>query len=137
MNAFLKTWRKHLTRKEIIVFLQKKTVCDEDGNPVMIQFTILGILGFHFRIHSFLRGDGDNYHTHPRGFISFCIRGSYCENLYPSGKRIVRVGTFTIKKPSDAHNVTPIKLPCITLVVTTPIVRQWIKFTKPQEGELK
>lgn len=133
MNTFLRAWWKHFTWREVIVLFQEKTVRDENGNPVMIQFTLLGILGFHIRVHSFIRGDGVNYHTHPRGFISLCIRGSYWENLYPSGKRIVRVGTFTIKKPSDAHNVTPIKIPCLTLAVTTPVIKEWNKFKKPPE----
>jgi hypothetical protein len=128
MIAFIRAWWKHLTWKEVIVLLRKKTVCDEGGNPVMTQFTILGVLGFHLRIHWFSRGDGDSYHTHPRGFVSLCIRGSYHERLYPVGERIVRMGTITMRKPKDAHNVTPIKLPCVTLVVATPVLRQWSKF---------
>ena len=128
MIQFLLAWWKHFTWREVIVLLQKKTVRNEDGNPVMTQFTIVGILGFHLRIHSFIRGDGDSYHSHPRGFVSICLLGSYCEKLYPSGERLVRPGTITVKKPEDAHNVTPIKLPCITIAMTTPVLRKWTKF---------
>lgn len=128
MIMFLVAWWKYFNWRETLILLQKKVVRDESGNPVMTQFTILGILGFHFRIHTFYKDDGDNYHTHPRGFVSLCIRGSYHERLYPFGERIVRLGTITMKRPSDAHNVTPIKFPFITLVLTTPVVRQWKKF---------
>lgn len=93
----------------------------------MSQRTVIGLFGFHLRIHRFFRGDGDLYHTHPRGFVSLCIAGSYRERLCPSAERIVRPGTITLRKAADAHNVTPIEFPCTTIAVTTPVINKWRK----------
>jgi len=93
----------------------------------MSQFTILGIMGFSLRIHSFYEGE-EEYHSHPRHFVSVGLVGSYREKLMSGFERIIKPGTFTFRKATDTHNVTPIKLPCITLALTTPVIRQWEKF---------
>ena len=96
--------------------------------PIMSQLTLIGIHGFHLRIHEFFRGDGDTFHDHPRHFVSVCVSGEYLEKLIDYPSRQVRVGTITLRRATDAHNVTPVKFPCVTIAVTSPIVRQWRSF---------
>lgn len=96
--------------------------------PIMSQLTLIGILDFHLRIHRFYQGDGDSFHDHPRHFVSICIAGEYRERLINQSPRIVKVGTITLRKATDAHNVTPTKFPCTTIALTSPVVRQWGKF---------
>jgi hypothetical protein len=108
----------------------KKVVKGADG-PIMTQFTIIALFGFHIRLHFFHRGDGNLFHSHPRAFISVGLRGAYRERLcLPQGAtlvRIVRPGTITVRHATDVHNVEPLRFPCVTLAVTTPVLRQWEK----------
>src|SRR5687768_1946746 len=105
---FIKSWFKYLTWSEVLVICRHKTVWGPEG-PIMSQFTIVGILGFNLRLHFFYRDDGDFYHNHPRGFISLCLCGAYCEKLWPVGERIVKAGVVTVRRASQAHNVEPIQ----------------------------
>lgn len=132
---FLAEWLRRLTWAEALIVWQRKTVVGPHG-PIMTQLTILGLLGWHLRLHLFHRGDEEGYHTHPRGFISVCLFGAYREHLLPNTWRIVRPGTVTVRGPADAHNVEPIGLPCVTLAVTTPVIADWRKFRPKDEGEL-
>lgn len=95
--------------------------------PLMSQFTFIGILGFHFRLHRFYAGE-NKFHSHPRHFVSFCIAGKYKETMLNGKVREVKPGTLTIRKATDAHRVTPLCLPCWTIVVTSPVVNQWKTF---------
>lgn len=95
----------------------------------MTQLTLICFLGFHVRVHLFHRGDGEIFHDHPRHFVSLGIYGEYFERLSTGEERFVRFGVITVRRATDRHNVTPTKLPCMTLVFTTPVVRQWCKET--------
>lgn len=96
--------------------------------PIMTQLTLIAFLGFHLRFHFFHRGDGNFFHSHPRAFISLCLWGGYRERLCPAKKdRIVKPGTITVRKATDIHNVEPLRQPCITLAITTPVLRRWEK----------
>ena len=108
-------------------FWLRNDVAGEDG-LIMTQFTIIAILGFHLRLHFFYRGDGEDFHSHTRAFISLCLIGGYRERFCPAQKeRIVRRGTITVRNASDLHNVEPLDQPCVTIAVTTPNIRQWEK----------
>ena len=131
MRDFTASLKAFWMRQDFLRICRTNVVKGPDG-PIMSQLTLFGIFGFHLRIHRFYRGDGELFHTHPRGFVSVCLVGSYHERLCPDGERLVKAGTVTIRKASDAHNVTPVKFPCVTLAITTPVINKWRKLT---EGE--
>lgn len=107
--------------------LSRKTITGPHG-PIMTQFTLVAVFGFHLRIHVFHRGDGELYHSHPRHFVSLGLCGEYVERFcFSSQERWVHFGVLTFRKATDRHNVTPVKFPCMTLALTTPVVRQWDK----------
>lgn len=122
MNAAKEWW----LRQDMLRIWRSNIVMGPEG-PIMSQLTVIGLFGVHLRVHQFFRGDGEAYHTHPRGFVSVCLMGSYLERLCPSGERLVRPGTLTLRRARDAHNVTPVQLPCVTLAITTPVISRWRK----------
>jgi len=124
--CFLDAWRRNFDYREILQVFRTKTVADSEG-PIMTQFTLICVLGFHLRLHFLHRGDGELFHSHPRHFVSLGILGEYHEQLSTNEERRVRFGTITFRKATDRHNVTPVTLPCVTLALTTPVVRQWSK----------
>jgi hypothetical protein len=135
MLSFLRAWVTHLKWREVFQLISLKTVRDPDG-PIMTQFTLVAVLGFHLRIHIFHRADGELFHSHPRHFVSLGLCGEYVERLCLSDKeRRVRFGTLTFRKATDKHNVTPVEFPCVTLVITSPVVREWDKGECVHEGE--
>jgi hypothetical protein len=134
-NAFQKSaefalaWYKHFDpEKELFIFNKRKVVSGPNG-PIMTQHTLLGLIGWHVRIHHFHLPDEEGFHDHPRHFASICLRGSYAESFSATEEvRIVKPGDLTIRKAETAHNVQPVELPCSTLAVTTPVIRKWNKF---------
>ena len=127
MFGFFRAWVMHLKWREVFQLFRANTVRDSDG-PIMTQFTIVAVLGFHLRIHIFHRGDGKLFHSHPRHFVSFGLCGEYHERLCSSDKeRRVLFGTLTFRKATDKHNVTPVKFPCVTLAITSLVIRKWDK----------
>lgn len=109
-----------------------RNVVERPGEgPIMVQLTLVALLGFHLRIHIFYRGDQGVFHNHPRSFISLCLWKGYREKLLGKKKeRIVRPWTITVRNAKDMHNVEPLGYPCITLALTTPVVGQWEKTRK-------
>lgn len=125
--AFLRAWAAHWQWGELLVIWSRKVVKGPEG-PIMTQLTLLGVAGWHLRLHLFHRGDGELYHSHPRGFISVCLRGAYREKLCEvPGDRLVQPGTITVRRATDRHNVEPVSFPCVTLAITTPVIRKWEK----------
>lgn len=46
------------------------------SKPIMLQLTVVGVLGCHLRLHRFYDGDEEHvFHTHPRHFVSLCVAG--------------------------------------------------------------
>jgi hypothetical protein len=119
-----------LETRKFFAFFETNVVGKSD--PIMSQFTLIGLLDFHLRVHQFFKGDGDNFHSHPRHFISVCIWGGYDERLPDRPDRQVRPGTITVRRATDIHNVEPVAFPCLTIALTSPVVRQWEKFTFPK-----
>lgn len=126
MLKFLRAWFTHLKCREVFQLFCVNRVHGLEG-PIMTQVNLIGLLGFAVRIHIFFRGDGDEFHSHPRGFVSVGLFGSYKERLYPDGERIVRPGVITVRRADEAHNVTPLKFPCVTLALVAPVTRKWEK----------
>lgn len=126
MLKFLRAWFTYLKWPEVIQLFRINRVRGPEG-PIMTQVNVLGLLGFALRIHFFFRGDGDEFHSHPRGFVSVGLLGSYKERLYPDGERIVRPGVITVRRADEAHNVTSLKFPCVTLALVAPVTRKWEK----------
>jgi hypothetical protein len=117
-----------LTWREILVLGQRKVVKGPEGS-IMTQLTLIGMLGFHLRLHFFHRGDGEMFHSHPRSFLSVCVSSAYRELVRGvPGQRVVTRGTITVRRATDVHNVEPFAFPCVTIAVTTPVIRQWEKF---------
>ncbi len=102
--------------------------------PIMSQLTLIAVLGFHFRLHFFHQGDKEGFHTHPRAFVSVCVRGAYRERLWTHGERLVKFGTVTVRRASTAHNVEPLRLPCVTVAFTSPVINRWRKFKEEELG---
>ena len=121
-----------IQKVEIFRIGELNSVLNSWQQVIMSQFTIVGLFGFHFRIHQFYLGDGDWFHTHPRAFVSVCIKGSYHEQWIDSQgqkrDRIVNPGMITLRSSKTAHNVKPIIMPCRTIAVTTPVINKWKKF---------
>jgi hypothetical protein len=126
LTGFLLAWKEHFQAKEILQIFSVKRVTGPEGR-IMTQCTIICIVGFHLRLHFFHQGDGELFHCHPRHFVSIGICGEYLERLSTGEQRRVQFGTFTFRRATDKHNVTPTVLPCVTLALTTPVVRQWNK----------
>lgn len=121
-----------LGKFEVLRFSELNSVANSEFQTIMSQFTVLGLFGFHLRIHRFYLGDDDWFHTHPRAFASLCIQGSYQEQILDScgckHDRIVSPGTVTFRCARTAHNVQPLRLPCRTIAITTPVINKWRKF---------
>lgn len=128
-TEFALAWYKHFDPdKELFIFNKRKVVSGPNG-PIMTQHTLLGLIGWHVRIHHFHLPDEEGFHDHPRHFASICLRGIYAESFPTTEEiRIVKPGDLTIRKAETAHNVQPVELPCSTLAITTPVIRQWHKF---------
>jgi adenylate kinase len=98
------------------------------GVHVMTQLTLVELWGWTLRIHIFYAEDTESFHSHPRGFVSLCIMGSYTEYLYACAQaRSVRIGTITIRKANDIHRVVPRVFPCVTVALVTPVLRKWTR----------
>ena len=123
---FINEWRRRLTRREWLVIARKNDVAGADG-VLMTQWTLIGILGWNVRVHVFHRGDSEGFHSHPRGFVSVGLLGAYVEELRNGEVRLVSRGVVTVRGPSDEHRVTPIRFPCVTLAITTPVIANWQK----------
>lgn len=125
MLAFLSAWSCHLKWRHVFSCLNVNIVHNDDVQEIMAQWTILQILGLSLRVHIFYRDDPEHFHSHPRGFASIGICGAYLEEMTNGRVRWVTPGTLTIRRARDAHRVSPVVLPCITVAITTPVIRQW------------
>ena len=106
--------------------LSKNVVKNASGTHVMTQITLIEINGWALRLHKFYAEDNESFHSHPRGFISLCISGSYTEYIYGNPKeRNVSCGSFTFRRATAIHRVVPTSFPCTTIAFVTPIVRRW------------
>ena len=108
-----------------------KLVVNEIGQSIMSYFVVFEVFGYQLRIHRFFSGDGDWYHSHPRSFVSICRSGSYKEKYLKNSKIIekkIKAGSVNFRNAKTAHNVTPIKFPCVTVAIVTPVIRELEKF---------
>lgn len=126
MMKFLRDWMHHLKASEVLQIARWKTIRDREGKAVMSQLTLVCLLGWHLRVHIFWSGDGDDYHSHPRAFVSVGLLGGYTERLSTGEIRFVSPGKLTVRKPSDVHNVQP-QGRCVTLALTSPVIASWSK----------
>lgn len=126
--------------KDKLVICKRNTVTNNEGEILMSQFTIVGFLGYHIRLHWFSKADTGWYHNHPRTFYTLCLCGSYCEQIWTKGERLVKLGTFSVITPERAHSVIPLQKPCITLVFATPVVckfRRWQNVNKKENHNVQ
>lgn len=98
---------------------------------------------FNVFLHKFLRDDDDRaMHDHPWMFVSFMILGSYVEarpdpnynqTHHPNAEfhTLRKAPSVARRKATDRHRVTLLKnvdgepIPCWTIVITGPKVREW------------
>ncbi len=125
MISFARAWVRHFSWRRDLLRLWVRNDVRVNGVLVMSQLTVIRVFGWDVRLHYFHADDQSGLHSHPRGFVSLCLRGSYCETMEDASRRFVWPGILTCRPASHAHRVTPVVLPCITLAVTTPVVQHW------------
>jgi hypothetical protein len=84
---------------------------------------------FNVYLHQFLRSDEDRaLHDHMYINLSYILEGSYVEHTIAQGgvrrRRRWMAGDFRLRLPSTAHCIE-IDVPCWTLFITGPRVREW------------
>jgi hypothetical protein len=81
---------------------------------------------FNVYLHKFVRDDDDRaLHDHPWPSVSMVIRGRYVEQT-SAGRRQYRAGSLILRRATHTHRVElPGGVPCWTLFVTGPRVREW------------
>lgn len=86
-------------------------------------------------VHKFVRSDDDRaMHDHPWGFVSLVLRGAYLEQR-PGGTRLRQRGSVAYRPATTRHIVHLInELPCWTLVVGGPKVRDWGFWCETEAG---
>ena len=78
------------------------------------------------RLHHILRSDHDrHFHDHPMSFASLTLKGGYIE--YRPGMSASRFepGSVVVRRGEDLHRLELLEKDAWTLVVTTPIYRDW------------
>ena len=100
---------------------------------------------FNVYLHNFLRSDDDRaLHDHPWHWASLLLLGGYIEHTIHAGgihrKSLRFAGSIKLAGPRTAHRVevqerlsTQQPLPCWTLFITGPRVRNW-GFHCPAQG---
>lgn len=83
-------------------------------------------------LHKFMRSDDDRaLHDHPWWFVSLMLRGQYNEiRERGSAGKVRRAPDIAYRRATDQHRVTLEErngkpVPCWTLVLTGPKVRDW------------
>lgn len=113
-------------------------------NPYMLRWFLIPRNGWlNIYLHKFMRDDDDRaMHDHPWWFVSVMLRGCYREDRYVElrgngfvspyiDSSVRRWLSIAIRRATDRHRVTLRKdtsgrpVPCWTLVVTGPRVREW------------
>jgi hypothetical protein len=101
---------------------------------------------FNVYVHKFLRDDDDRaLHDHPWWFVSIILRGGYIEHTESVERRMVlrcRSSIFDVRSPwwrrsvgyrpatwthrvALPHSPNGGRVPCWTLIITGPKVREW------------
>jgi hypothetical protein len=81
-------------------------------------------------LHRFVASDDPTCHDHPWWFASLLLRGSYHE-IQPGRVTTRRRGSIAVRPAQHRHSVRLWRaadgreIPCLTLVVTGPHVREW------------
>jgi hypothetical protein len=144
---FLTPWRRWQTRMR----------ARAEANPSRINRLLARLAGLlpNLYLHQFLRDDDDRaLHDHPSWAVSFMLRGSYVEHTIAAGgihrRRVISAGSLRFLPTRHTHRIellrgdtwlrrtpnavpTPTPLPCWTLFLFGPMVRQW-GFHCPQRG---
>lgn len=87
-------------------------------------------------LHHFVGDDpGRDFHDHPWGSLSICLKGRMIESYDPDWgapasvleyrTRIIRPGSIIYRKPSFLHRIDQILSGTWTLFITGPKVREW------------
>lgn len=69
-------------------------------------------------------------HDHPWGFLSIIVAGAYDE-ITPTGRVRRRRGSVAVRRATHRHSVVlpravdGAEVPCVTVIITGPHVRQW------------
>jgi hypothetical protein len=109
--------------------------------PYMLRWYLIPRNGWlNLYLHKFLRDDDDRaLHDHPWSFLSVMLWGSYLECRSYTDDRFEaqtfwdrrRAGSIAFRRATDQHRVELAKdddgnpIPCWTLVVTGPRIREW------------
>lgn len=96
------------------------------GDPYMIRYRVLRLLGRRAYVHCFLRSDADSdMHDHPFPFLSVILCGGYWEHT-PRGRKWYPPGRILLR---PAHWKHRIELPpgehCWTLIFGGRRCREW------------
>lgn len=102
-------------------------------NPYMLRWYLIPRNPiFNVYLHKFLRHDDDRaLHDHPWWFLSVVLKGTYREVLRDGIESSWRKRfSFALRKPTYQHRVVLREdegkpLPCWTLVLTGPRIREW------------
>lgn len=99
-------------------------------NPYMLRWWIIPRNRFfNIYLHEFRRSDDDRaLHDHPWINFSYLLAGEYVEHSILAGgvQTAIRYrkGNFKFRRAKTAHRIE-IDLPCWSLFVTGPVIREW------------
>jgi hypothetical protein len=114
------------------------TIPCQDGTDYLVRLRIVQTPWFGIYLHDIHKDDGDrDPHNHPWSFLSFVVRGSYMERLYPDpigapndyvlqthmARSIHRMGR------DSAHRIVDASHGLKTLIMTGPRQSSWGFFT--------
>lgn len=103
-------------------------VIGDPQRPYMLRWFVIprnSLLNVY--LHKFLRDDDDRaLHDHPWWFLSILLSGTYRE-VIPSGRtRWRRCFSVVLRRATYRHRVELRDgIPCWTLVITGPRIREW------------
>jgi hypothetical protein len=106
-------------------------IISDGQRPYLLRWYLLRSRWLNFYLHKFVGSDAPSgLHDHPWPFATLILGGSYTEDT-PTGRRSRRRGTLAVHRATYRHRVClPVdtrgrEIPCWTLVVTGPHLRQW------------
>jgi hypothetical protein len=116
----------------LLVRRQPHQVIGEHDAPYLLRWFLIPHNPIaNIYLHKFLRSDNDSaLHDHPWAFLSVILGRGYKE-ITKGGIRLRRPGSIALRRATHRHrvslsrNAAGSEIPCWTVIVTGPRLRQW------------
>lgn len=131
MSATVSTPTRQRWLAALLTGRPHQTIPATDGRPYLQRWYLIPrnrILNIY--LHRFLASDDPTLHDHPWPFLSWILARGYAE-ITPTGCRRRRRGSVAMRGADHRHRIvlprdnSGREIPCLTLVVTGPHVRDW------------